>query len=144
MFHHSIYAALKGIRWKLVIVWLGGAIALIAISFSLGRSAHGYKRLPTILATLAGSESGFDDGVNARIRELFPAGSREDELIDYLVAEGFEPEWPRRNVPNAGRYVHDGIICTKMVRILWQANERGALTDVSGRYASSCALDRSP
>jgi hypothetical protein len=76
--------------------------------------------------------------------ELFPAGSSEDDLIDYLDAEGFVPEWPRRNGQNAGRFVHDGLICTKIVRVLWRSDDRGKLTNISGGYASSCltALSR--
>jgi hypothetical protein len=64
---------------------------------------------------------------------MFPAGSKEDDLIDYLDAEGFVPEWRRRNGQNAGRFVHNGLLCRKIVH--WSVDDRGRLTNVSGGYA---------
>jgi hypothetical protein len=133
--------AMKGLHWKRVAIISIGAITTVALSFSAGRSARDYKTIPTILATLVGEEKGFNSGIDARIRELFPAGSSEDHLIDYLDAEGFVPEWPRRNGQNAGRFVHNGLLCTKIVRVLWRADDRGRLTNVSGGYAGRCLSD---
>jgi hypothetical protein len=133
--------AMKGLHWKRVTVVSIGAITTVVLSFSVGRSARDYKPIPTILATLAGDEKGFNSGIDARVRELFPTGSSEDDLIDYLDAEGFVPDWPRRNGHNAGRFVHDGILCTKIVRVLWRSDDRGKLTNVGGGYESRCLTD---
>jgi hypothetical protein len=65
---------------------------------------------------------------DARIREMFPTGSKEDDPIDYLDAKGFVPEWRRLNGQNAGRFVHNGLLCRKIVRVLWRADDRGRLT----------------
>lgn len=133
--------AMRRLHWKWIAVLSLGAVTTAAISFFIGWSARDYKRLPTMLATLEGSEIGFDKGIDAQIRELFPAGSKEDDLIDYLEAEGFVPEWRRRNGQNAGRFVHDGLLCRKIVRVLWRADDRGRLTNVSGGYAGRCLSD---
>jgi hypothetical protein len=132
---------MKGLHWKRIAALFIAAIATVVISFSVGWSARDHKRLPTILATLAGDEGSFDSGIRARIRQQFPVGSSEDDLIDYLEAEGFVPEWRWRNGQNAGRFVYDGIICKKIVRVLWRSDDRGMLTEVSGSYAKRCVSD---
>jgi hypothetical protein len=133
--------AMRGLHWKWIAVLSLGALATAAISFAVGRSSHDFKPLPTILATLVGDEKGFNRGIDEQIREQFPPGSSKDDLIDYLDAEGFVPEWPRRNGQNAARFVHDGILCTKIVQVLWRSDDRGKLTNISGGYASRCVTD---
>jgi len=132
---------LRGLPWRRLAAFFFAAVATITISFFVGWSARGYKHLPTLLTARDGLERDFDSGINAQVREMFPAGSREDDLIRYLDAEGFVPEWHTRNDHNAGRFVHDGIFCRKIARVLWRANERGRLTNVSGGYASRCVTD---
>jgi hypothetical protein len=51
---------MRGLHWKWIAVLSLGAVATAAISFAAGRSAHKYKPLPTILATLVGDEKGFN------------------------------------------------------------------------------------
>jgi hypothetical protein len=139
--HSGPAVAMRWLHWKWIAVLSLGAVTTAVISFSVGRSTHDFKPLPTILATLAGDEKGFNRGIDEQIREQFPPGSNEDDLIDYLDAEGFVPEWPRRNGQNVGRFVHDGILCTKIVRVLWRSDDRGKLTNISGGYASRCVTD---
>jgi hypothetical protein len=57
--------------------------------------------LPAIVATLPGDEAEFSRELDHRIRERFPIGTSEDELIDYLKNEQFLPEWRRRNEDNS-------------------------------------------
>jgi hypothetical protein len=137
----SVRATIKELPWRRLAGFLTAAITMVMISFFVGWSAHDFKRLPALVATLDGVERDFDSGLNARIRQLFPAGSSEDDLIGYLDAEGFVPEWRTRNGANAGRFVHDGMLCKKMARVLWRSDERGKLISVSGSYASRCATD---
>jgi hypothetical protein len=137
----SVGATIKGLPWRRLAAIFVTAIAAVSISFFAGWSARDLKRLPALVRTLDGVERDFDSGLNARIRQLFPAGSSEDDLIGYLDAEGFVPEWRARNGPNAGRFVHDGMLCKKIARVLWRSDERGKLISVSGSYASRCATD---
>jgi hypothetical protein len=133
--------AVKGLQWKPIAVVLIGGIAAVAISFYAGWSARDHKRLPEILATLPGIEQGFGRIIDERLRGEFPVGSSEYDLVSYLDAEGFVPEWHRRSDQNAAVFVHDGILCTKTVRVLWRADRRGKLTNISGGYASHCVTD---
>jgi hypothetical protein len=130
--------AITGLRWKPIAVVSIGGIAAVAISFYVSWSA----RIPEILATLPGIEQGFSRLIDERIHEHFPVGSREDDLVDYLDAEGFVPEWHRRNDQNAAVWLHVGLFCTKTVQVLWRANDRGQLTTISGGYASHCVFDQ--
>lgn len=136
----SAGATIKGLPWRRLAAFVT-AITTVTISFFVGWSARDYKRPPTLLATLHGLERDFDNGINAQIRQLFPAGSSEDDLIDYLDAEGFVPEWHTRNGQNAGRFVHDGMLCKRIARVLWRSDERGKLINVSGGYTSRCVTD---
>jgi hypothetical protein len=132
---------MRGLHWKWIAVLSLGALATAAISFAVGRSSHDFKPLPTILATLVETRKASTEELTSKSASGFPPGSSEDDLIDYLDAEGFVPEWPRRNGQNAGRFVHDGILCTKIVRVFWRSDDRGKLTNISGGYASRCVTD---
>jgi hypothetical protein len=107
-------------------------------SFGGGRLASGFRSLPEIAATLPGDESQFSRELDGRIRDRFPIGTSEDKLIDYLASEKFNPEWPRHDAANAGTFVWSGLLCTKVVRVLWRADGGGSLTDVRGAYQSQC------
>jgi len=113
-------------------------LALMIASFGLGRVTGGSHGLPAIAATLPGDESQFSRELDERIRERFPVGSSEDKLVDYLVSEGFAPEWRRGDGANASVFVYSGLLCTKIVRVLWRADAAGTLTDASGAYESHC------
>ncbi len=107
-------------------------------SFGAGKLAGGMRSLPEIAATLPGDESQFDHELDGRIRDRFPVGTSEDKLIDYLATENFKPEWRHRDGANAGAFVWNGLLCTKIVRVLWQADRAGSITEVSGGYQSHC------
>jgi hypothetical protein len=81
------------------------ALVVVTLSFTAGRLTVSCRALPTIAATLTGTETGFSAEIDERIRKLFPIGSEEARLVDYLVAEGFAPEWQRTG-DTKGRAVH--------------------------------------
>jgi hypothetical protein len=119
-------------------VWPVATLLLMAASFVVGRKTGGFHPLPAIAATLPGEETDFNQELDERIRERFPIGTSEETLILYLSGEGFSPEWRRREDANAGAFVWNGLICQKIVRIFWRADERGLLTQVNGTYQSQC------
>ena len=121
-------------RWA---IWSASALLLATVSFAAGRFS-GFRPLPEIVATLPGDESEFSREFDGRIRERFLIGSSEDKLIDFLVNEGFFPDWRRRDSPNASFFVQSELICTKIARVLWQADAGGILTQVGGSYQSQC------
>ena len=67
------------VRWA---IWL--AIA----SFAAGRFSS-FRPLPETVATLPGDESEFSREFDDRVRERFPIGSSEDQLLTFLANEGF-------------------------------------------------------
>jgi hypothetical protein len=40
--------------------------------------------------------------------------------------------------PNAAYFIHPGIICEQVVRIIWSADASGKLTFIGGDYKSHC------
>ncbi len=119
-------------------VWSLVTLGLMVLSFAAGRAIGNVHSLPAIAATLPGEESEFSHELDAKVRELFPIGTSEGSLIDYLRDQGFAPEWRGRNEPNAASFIHNGLICKKMIRIFWRADPAGILTDVNGIYESQC------
>lgn len=119
---------------------IGPALTLILMfaSFFVGRTTGGLHTLPAIAATLPGDESEFSRELDTRIRQRFPIGSSEDQLIEYLASEKFTPEWRRRDESNASVFVRDGLLCRDIVRVSWRADASGILVDVSGAFESHC------
>jgi len=122
------------VRWAM---WSASALLLATVSFAAGRFSS-FRVLPEIVATLPGDESEFSREFDGRLRERFPIGSSEDKLAAFLANEGFFPDWRRRDAPNASFFVQSGLICQKIVRVLWRADAAGVLTDVRGTYESQC------
>jgi hypothetical protein len=118
-------------------IWSASALLLATAAFAAGRFSS-FRPFPEIVATLPGDESEFSREFDGRIRERFPIGSSEDNLVDFLANEGFFPDWRSRDNPNASFFVRSGLICQKIVRIFWRADTTGALTDVHGSYQSRC------
>ena len=113
-------------------------LGLMLASFAAGRLHIGIRSLPFIVASLPGDESEYSHELDLRIRERFPVGGSEDKLLEFLADERFAPEWRRRDDPNAAFFLHQGMLCAQMVRILWRADATGILTEVHGKYESSC------
>ena len=120
------------------LAWPVVTLVLMAVSFVVGRKTGGFRPLPAIAATLPGDEPAFSQELDARIRERFPVGTSEEKLIAYLADAGFSPEWRRRDDANASVFIWNGLICTKVIRVTWRSDERGALSEVTGAYESQC------
>ncbi len=120
------------------VIWAAGILLLMALSFAAGKMTLGYRALPEIVATLPEDESQFSRELDSRFRERFPVGSSEDKLLAYLVSANFVPDWRRRDEPNAGMFVWNGLVCSRIARVHWRADASGALTDVGGAYESQC------
>ena len=118
-------------------IWSASALLLATVCFAAGKFSS-FRPLPEIVATLPGDESEFSREFDARIRERFLIGSSEDNLVAFLTNEGFFPDWRRRDNPNASFFAQSGLICTKIVRVLWRADPTGILTQVGGSYQSQC------
>ena len=118
-------------------IWSASALLLAVVSFGAGRFSS-FRPFPEIVATLPGDEFEFSREFDGRIRERFPIGSSEDKLLAFLANENFFPDWRRRDNPNSSFFVQSGLICQKIVRVLWRADVAGVLTDVRGSYESQC------
>jgi hypothetical protein len=120
------------------IIWPAATLILVSIAFGAGKFTGRFRSLPAIVETLPGDEAGFSHELDSRIRERFPVGTSEDNLIDYLKGEQFVPEWRRRNEDNSSSFVQEGLICEKIARVFWRADADGVLTKVGGAYESHC------
>ena len=118
--------------WSIVVLGLMGA------SYAMGRVTIGSQGLPEIAATLPGDESDFARELDQRVRERFPIGTDEDQLLYYLRTQNFTPDWRRRDDPNTAYFRHQGLICEQTVRLNWRADASGKLTAVGGDYESHC------
>ena len=119
------------------LAWAAATLILMALSFGAGRMTLGVRTMPEIVATLPGDESQFSRELDARLRERFPIGTSQDKLIAYLVGANFVPDWPQYDA-NASLFIFNGVLCTRMARVLWRADEAGKLTNVGGAYESHC------
>lgn len=119
------------------LAWGAATLILMALSFAAGRMALGVRIMPEIVATLPGDESEFSRELDARLRERFPIGTNQDKLIGYLVGANFVPDWPRRD-GNASMFIFNGMLCDRIVHVLWQADAAGILTSIGGAYKSHC------
>jgi hypothetical protein len=119
------------------VAWAAATLLLMALSFGAGRMTLGVRIMPEIVATLPGDESQFSRELDARLRERFPIGTSQDKLIGYLIGADFVPDWPQRDA-NASMFIFNGLVCAKIVRVLWRADAAGTLTNVSGAYESHC------
>jgi hypothetical protein len=119
-------------------IWPAATLILMMVSFGAGRVTHGFRPIPEIVATLPGDEAEFSREVDERLRERFPIGTSEDKLIGYLVSANFVPDWRRRNEANASLFIWNGLLCDKIIHVLWRADAVGILTMVSGAYESHC------
>ena len=119
------------------LAWAAATLILMALSFAAGRMTLGVRIMPEIVATLPGDESQFSRELDARLRERFPVGTSQDKLIGYLVGANFVPDWPQHDA-NASLFIFNGVLCTRMARVLWRADEAGKLTNVGGAYESHC------
>jgi hypothetical protein len=119
------------------VAWAAATLLLMGLSFGAGRMTLGVRIMPEIVATLPGDESQFSRELDARLRERFPVGTAQDKLIGYLVGANFAPDWPQGGA-NASLFIFNGLLCDRIVRVLWRADAAGTLTDVSGAYESHC------
>ncbi|HEY3623955.1 MAG TPA: hypothetical protein VGL12_16480 [Roseiarcus sp.] len=133
------FAPLGGVGMELMhrAAWAAATLILMGLSFAAGRMTLGVRIMPEIVATLPGDESQFSRELDARLRERFPIGTSQDKLIGYLVGANFVPDWPRRD-GNASMFIFNGMLCDRIVHVLWRADAAGTLTKVSGAYESHC------
>ncbi len=117
--------------------WAAATLILMALSFAAGRMTLGVRIMPEIVATLPGDESQFSRELDARLRERFPIGTSEDKLIGYLVGANFIPDWTQRDTKSS-MFIFNGLLCDRIVHVLWRADAAGSLTNVSGAYESHC------
>jgi hypothetical protein len=137
IFRSGVMATFARSGWR-AWVWPLATLALMFVSFAVGRRTGGFHSFPAIAATLPGEESEFSRELDDRIRARFPVGASEDSLIAYLADQRFTPEWRRRDDVNASAFVWNGLLCRRTVRIFWRADAAGLLTEVGGSYRSDC------
>ena len=105
---------------------------------------HDLPSVPALLENLPGSLYGAadDDKFSTRLRERFPIGSPEADLIRELWVEGFQPTSSLRAqhrealFDRVGDFLHD--ICHRSGYVYWSTDEAGHLTTISGNFFVDC------
>ena len=75
-----------------------------------------------------------------RVKERFPVGASEQQLVTELRKEGFNLDPKnvgRTEFKSAAAYELRGLPCTLYWTILWNA-ESGGITAIKGKYDSAC------
>ena len=127
-----------------------GRLGWLILGIALGLLASGIvwlsrleaTHLPPLVQDPNGDSAVRGEALSRRLRERFPVGSPEADLIRELWLEGFAPtaEWrgPRRQV-DFDTFREPGFnICRTTAIVSWEADATGRLTDVAGVNFLTC------
>lgn len=89
---------------------------------------------PLVASVRWGSVSEMDARLDLAVRERFAIGSRENELIRELAAQGFKPDWTAGNAT----YRDQGFVCANEYSVRWGVDADDRLTRVSGEFRAIC------
>lgn len=87
---------------------------------------------PAIVSGIPESATVPNAQFTTRLRELYPVGSNEADLVERLERERFEFKPDSR-----ASYVWSNLACSVLVSVDWEA-EGGKITHIEGVYGSAC------
>lgn len=125
-----------------IVKLLLAALVLTALLASFGVRLWRFGGAPPLPALLEGlgdsRESSSQQTFVQRLRERFPPGSKEDDLVQELRKQGFQLKTEGRKEATFDRAAGLQDICRRGGNIHWSADESGKLSDVSGGYYIHC------
>ncbi|MEM7594191.1 MAG: hypothetical protein AAF383_22210 [Cyanobacteria bacterium P01_A01_bin.83] len=71
------------------------------------------------------------------VKENFPLGISEIQLVKELANKGFIPGWSYSNQHQAV-FITSNIVCHEVWSITWKVNEEGNVTEIDGLYRDIC------
>jgi hypothetical protein len=122
-----------------------GALVLLAMLTAFGLRFWWFGGAPALPALLQGLDDKHDDASQQafvqRLRERFPPGTTEAELIRELRNEGFLLKTDMRAPKRAASYdraagLQD--VCRRGGNVHWSADEAGKLSAISGGFYVYC------
>ncbi len=128
-----------------IVKLLLAALVLTALLASFGLRLWRFGGAPPLPALLEGlgdsREASSQQTFVQRLRERFPPGSKEDDLVQELRKQGFQLKTEGRAPQKEASFdraagLQD--ICRRGGNIHWSADESGKLSDVSGGYYVHC------
>jgi hypothetical protein len=122
-----------------------GLLVLAALLTAFGIRLWRFGAAAPLPALLQGLPDAHDDTsqqlFNQKLRERFPAGSLETDLISELRGEGFQLKTDARPPQRAASYdraagLQD--LCRRGGNVHWSTDDAGRLSDISGGYYVYC------
>jgi hypothetical protein len=121
----------------------GVGLAAIVGTYIYMRSSQ-FPAMPPLLRNLPGNslDPHSQEMFSQKVRDRFPVGSFEADLIRELWLEGFLPQTDLRAPKRIARFdrfgdiIHD--ICRRDGAVYWSADDTGHLTAVSGEFHVHC------
>ena len=124
---------------------IGSAIVVIAVALALGGGAWfiamAAPPIPVLLQAPPKGESPQPDWFAQRLKERFPAGASEADLLRELWLERFLPRTNRRaERRTAGFEAQKDAFrkCRLVANVSWTADDKGLLTGIEGDYSDIC------
>ena len=122
---------------------IGSFIAVIVVALALGGGAWFFAMaappIPVLLMPPKGDTP--QDWFAQRLKERFPSGATEADLIRELWLEGFLPRTNLRAERRTAGYESQKDAfrkCRLAANVSWTADDKGLLTGIEGDYSDSC------
>lgn len=96
-----------------------------------------FRREPELVKKMPSNISQAKIEFNTVVKERFPRGLSEIQLIQELSEQRFSPGWSYKN-KNLAVFVSSNIACRSIWSIVWEANRIGSVTETEGKYTATC------
>jgi len=126
-------------QWVRILSRLGlGLLALLAF-LVIGIAALLWESpRPPLAADLSTYTTIAQTQFEQKVRDTFPVGSSEDDLIRELSKQGFQPQWRRKDGDNVASAERGKLICRESWNVSWRSDQSGKITKIQGHSRLSC------
>lgn len=112
-------------------------LLLLALLKSFLYQSNIFRKKPIIANNITSNLSKANSKFDEAVKEAFPVGLPEIELIRELNSQGFSPGWSYKNQHQA-IYNTSNIACNFSWIVIWKTNNNGLITEINAQYKSYC------
>lgn len=125
---------------KIATAIAGSSVVTAIVMFVAVLRADGaFAPFPPLVASATSENmTTIDARFDRVVRERFPIGSLESQLIRDLVAQDFKPGWGWGQDGRSATYKDFAVICANEYTVRWRADATSRLTQVSGEFRAIC------